>query len=79
MSHRSFLCVMCKPSGLENTPETCQQAMAALLAKAHSDFSAVNLDEIVIFLQTPEERIGNVQQIMTVLYDTGETLNLESE
>lgn len=54
------------PSGLKNDPGTFQ-AVEVLFKKGKGQFALVFLDDIVIFLRTPDEHIDHVQQVVTLL------------
>lgn len=62
--------------GLKNTPGTIQRLMHIVLAKVKWQFDLVYLDDIILFLRTPDEHNENVRQVMTLLNDAGVTLNL---
>lgn len=55
---------------IENTSKTIRQVSWR--------FTLVYLDDIIIFLRTPEEHIYHVWQFQTILHDMAETLKLKS-
>lgn len=52
--------------GMEIAPGTFYQAMDVLLTKVKRPFALVYLDEIVVFLGTPENRVNPVRQVLTL-------------
>lgn len=65
-SHHNLCSFVRMPFGLKNAPGTFQQTMDVIVACVNWQFALVYLEDIVIFLKTPEERIEHVRQVLTL-------------
>lgn len=74
-SHHRRFWFLGLPSRLKNEPGTGQQAMEILLTKVKWQLALVYLDDIVIFLHSPDAHADHVRQYLTLLHDAGISLN----
>ena len=66
----------CMPFGLTNTPETVQRVVNLLLSKYRWKSSLVYTDDVIVFSNTIDEHLQYVEDVLTVLRDSGLSLKL---
>lgn len=74
-SHYGLFQFTCMPFGWKNASGMFQRTVDILLLKVKWPFALVYLDDIFIFSLTPDKRIGQVRQVLTLLHEEGMTLN----
>lgn len=66
------------PFVLNREPETFQLRMNVLLTKGKWEFAHLCLNGIVIYWRTPNQYIGHIRRVRTLMYDAGRNLNLNN-
>ena len=57
----------CMPFGLTNAPTTFQRLMEFCLGELHLNWCIINLDNIIVFSQTPEEHVHRLKAVVNKL------------
>jgi len=63
--------------GLSNAPATCQHALDIILSGLKWQLCHVYLDHVIIFSQSAEQHVKDVDVVLTRLREAGVNLNLE--
>ena len=59
------------PFGLTNTPATFQRLMESCLSDLHLNWCIIYLDDVIVFLKTPEEHIARLEAVFKKISDAG--------
>src|SRR5438128_2867852 len=57
------------PFGLTNAPATFQQLMDRILTETNDEFTAVYMDDIIVYSQTFEEHLQHLRKVFQLLAD----------
>ena len=64
------------PFGLMNAPGNFQRACDIILASVKRKHALVYLDDVIVYLDTLEEKFDHLDSVLRLLRDTGSTLKL---
>lgn len=73
--HHALIRLTCMTFRVLNTPGKFQGPMDVLQTNVRWKFAFVFLDDIVLFSQTGDMHIDQVQKLLMILHDTDVTLN----
>ena len=76
-SHRGTFRFKRMPFGLINAPATFQRAMDVLLSRVLWKKAIVYLDDIIVFSQTVQDHIRDVDEVLSILESAGLSLKLK--
>ena len=66
------------PFGLTNTPATFQRAVDLLISKYRWKSCLVYIDDVIVFSNMIDEHLQHVEEVLTVLRDSGLSLKLRN-
>ena len=75
--HQGLFEYLRMPFGLTNAPATFQRALDIALAGYKWHTCSVYLDDVIVFSEDDDEHITHLREILSVLKDTGMSLNLK--
>lgn len=78
LSDQGLLRITQVPFGMKNAPRAYQLAMDVLLTRVRWQFALNYLNDIIIFLEMPHERMDYVWQVLTLFQETSLTSNLKN-
>jgi RNase H-like domain found in reverse transcriptase/Reverse transcriptase (RNA-dependent DNA polymerase) len=76
-SHRGTYRFKRMPFGLINVPATFQRAMDVLLSRVSWKTAIVYLDDVIVFSNTVDDHIRELDDVLTILESAGVSLNMK--
>lgn len=70
-AHRGLYCIVRMLFGLRDAPRTFQRTLNVIVFSKKWQFVLVHLEDIVVFSKTPQQLIGHVRKVLSVLHSAG--------